>query len=156
MAGIDKVRVGNDDVYEAVGTGAIEGGNLVIPSTNATVNPGVQGIDVAGATATNVLGVAARRAEKASLQNLAATDGDGYPVTYPNPVNELTAVYRGCVVNVVYTAVAVAFGVKLKSAANGQVAAWVSGTDSPAAIVGECRVVGGMGSGGGKGLALIY
>lgn len=156
MAGANKQQTGDAQVYEAVGTGAIEGGMLVVPSTNATVNPGVQGIDVAGATALNCLGVAARRAEKASLQDLTGTDGDGYPVAYPNPVNELTTVYKNAIVKVTYTAAAVAYGVKLKTAANGQVQAWVSGTDSPAAIVGECRVVGGMSSAGGTGYALIY
>lgn len=153
MAGVNKVRVGNDDIYEA--TVVIAGGQLVVPNAGAT-NAGVQGIKVAGAGATDVLGVAAREAEPVANQNLASTDGDGYPVAYPNPVNELTAVYKGCVVPVTYTAVAVAFGKKLKAAANGAVAAWVSGTDASDLIVGECRVVGGMGSGGGTGLALIY
>lgn len=154
MAGVPKTRVGNDDVYEAVGA-AIDGGLLVVPVAGAT-NPGVQGIQAAGATALNVLGVTARRADPVGSQGLTGTDADGYPVTYTNPVNELTTVYKNAVVNVTYTAAAVGFGVKLKSAAGGQVQAWVSGTDSPAAIVGECRVVGGMGAAGGKGLALIY
>lgn len=155
MAGVSKSRLGNDDIYEA--TEVIEGGQLVVAANGAT-NPGVQGIAVAGAGALDVLGVAARRAEPVASQNLSGTDADGFPVTYVNPVNELTAVYKGCVIEVTYTAAAVGFGVKLAAAANGEVAAFsdASGAGDPAAIVGECRVVGGMGAGGGKGLALIY
>lgn len=153
MAGVNKQQTGDAQVYEA--TEVIDGGLLVIPAAGAT-HPGVQGIAKAGATALNVLGVTSRRAEPVANQNLTSTDGDGYPVVYPNPVSELVTVYKNAVVKVTYTAVAVAYGVKLKAAANGQVAAWVSGTDSPAAIIGECRVVGGMGAGGGVGYALIY
>jgi hypothetical protein len=153
MAGNVKSRIGDDDVYEA--TAIVNGGDLVIASGVAT-NAGLQGIAQAGATSAVVLGVAARRAEPVANQALTGTDGDGFPVAYPNPVNELTTVYKHCVTTVVYTAVAVAFGVKLKSAAAGQVAAWVSGTDPAGTIIGECRVVGGMGAGGGAGLAYIY
>lgn len=162
MTAIVKTRHGHDDIYEATGATAIDGGMLVVPAAGAT-NAGVQGIDIAGAAATNVLGVAARRAEKLSLQSLTGTDADGFPLTYPNPVNELTTVYKQCVVPVTYTAVAVAHGVKLQSAANGAVAAWVvqgaayaQGAGNANTIVGECRVVGGMGSAGGIGLAYIY
>lgn len=152
MAGINKVSTGDQDVYEA--TVVIAGGLLVVPAAGAT-NPGKQGIALAGATALNVLGVAARLAEPVANQNLSSTDSDGYPVTYANPVSELTTVYKHAVVPVQYTAVAVAFGAKLKAAAAGKVAAWVSGTDPADAIVGECRQVGGVGAGGGTGLALI-
>lgn len=153
MAGINKVVTGDADVYEAVAV--VDGGKLVVPAAGATL-PGKQGITTAGDAATNVLGVAARRAEPVASQNLTSTDADGYPVVYPNPVSELTTVYKNAVVNVTYTAVAVAFGVKLAAAASGNVRAWVSGTDPAHAIIGECRVVGGMSGAGGKGLALIY
>jgi len=153
MAGIVEVATGDADVYEA--TAVVNGGDLVIPSGTA-VNAGKQGIAQAGAGALNVLGVALKRAEPVANQNLTSTDGDGYPVVYPNPVSELVTVVKARKVPVVYTASAVAFGAKLKAAANGQVAAWVNGTDSAAAIIGECRVVGGMGAGGGVGLAYIY
>lgn len=156
MAGVAKVRIGHDDIYEAVGA-AIEGGVLVQAVAGAT-NPGVQGIQAASAGSTTVLGVTARRAEPVGSQNLTGTDADGFPVAYPNPVNELTAVYKGCVVEVTYTAAAVSFGQKLQAAASGEVTAFsdASGAGDPEAIVGECRVVGGMGAGGGKGLAYIY
>lgn len=152
MAGISKVRVGNDDIYEAVAV--VDGGQLVIPASGAT-NPGLQGINVAGDGADTCLGVAARRAEPVADQGLTGTDADGFPVAYPNPVNELTAVYKNAVVEVTYTAAAVGFGAKLAAAANGAVRAWAS-ADGPESIVGECRVVGGMGAAGGTGLALIY
>jgi len=152
MAGVNKNRIGHDDVYEAVAV--VEGGQLVVPAAGAT-NAGVQGITPAGAAATNVLGVAARRAEPVANQNLAATDGDGYPVAYPNPVNELTAVYKGCVVDVTYTANACGYGDKLVAAANGEVTP-AGATPDARELVGECRVVGGMGAGGGVGKAYIY
>jgi len=152
MAGVNKVSHGHDDVYEAVGV--VNGGNLVIPATGAT-NPSLQGVNVAGDAAKNVLGVASRRAEPVANQNLTGTDSDGYPVTYANPVNELVTVYKQCVTHVVYTAAAVGFGAKLAAAANGAVRAWVADDGFDAAI-GECRVVGGMGAAGGSGLAYIY
>jgi hypothetical protein len=153
MAGIVQVSSGDADVYEATTT--VDGGMLVVPGGSAT-NPGLQGIAPAGAGATNCLGVALRRAVPVGSQTTTGTTSDGYPFAAPNAINELTTVVKATKVPVVYTAVAVAFGVKLKCAANGQVAAWVSGTDAANLIVGECRVVGGMGSGGGVGLALIY
>jgi hypothetical protein len=153
MAGANKVRTGDADVYEAVDV--VNGGQLVVPKAGAT-NANVQGVTPAGDAAVNVLGVAARRAEPVADQNLSSTDGDGYPVVYPNTVNELTTVYKHAVVSVTYTAAAVGFGVKLAAAASGNVRAFVAGTDPVDSVVGECRVVGGMGSGGGAGLALIY
>lgn len=155
MTGVTKVRTGDADVYEA--TAVVEGGQLVIPGGTAT-NPGKVGVVPSTAGAANVLGVASRRAEPVANQNLASTDGDGYPVVYPNPVNELVTVYKHAVVEVTYTAAAVAYGAKLQAAASGAVTAYsdASAAGDPATIVGECRVVGGMGSGGGKGLALIY
>lgn len=153
MAGVTKVRTGEDDVYEA--TEVIEGGQLVVPATGAT-NPGKQGAAVAGDAAVNVLGVASRRAEPVADQDLESTDGDGYPVVYPNSVNELFTVYKQAVVPVQYTAAAAGYGVKLAAAAAGKVRAYVAGTDPVDSVVGECRVVGGMGAGGGTGLALIY
>lgn len=152
MTGVPKVRIGHDDTYEA--TVAIDGGVLVIPATGAT-NPGVQGIAIAGDAAKNVLGVTSRRAEPVANQNLTGTDADGYPFVNVNPVNELVTVYKRAVVKVTYTAAAVAYGVKLAAAANGAVRAWAS-ADGPDAVVGECRVVGGMSSAGGAGLAYIY
>jgi hypothetical protein len=151
MAGNNVIETGDAHVYEA--TAVVDGGMLVVPSGTAT-NPGMQGIAKAGDAAVNVLGVAARRAEPLASQSLSTTDADGYPVTYPNPVNELTTVYKHRVVRVTYTAVAVAFGVKLCAAANGQVRAWVSGTDPASAIVGESRDA--VPSSGGSYRAFIY
>lgn len=163
MAAINKTRQGNDDIYEAAGSAAISGGKLVVPHSGAT-NPGVQGIDTAGAAANNVLGVAARDAIPVGLQTTVATDADGFPIVNPDQPNELTAVWKGCVVPVTYAAgTAVAFGQKIQAAASGDVTAWAAQTATYAqadgnadTIVGECRVVGGMGTGGGVGLAYIY
>jgi hypothetical protein len=153
MAGVPRTESGDAKVYEA--TEVIDGGLIVVPAAGAT-NPGVQGIAKAGATALNTVGVTSRRAEPVANQNLTGTDGDGYPYVYPNPVSELVTVYKNAVVTVTYTAVAVAYGVRLKTAANGTVQAWVSGTDSAAAVIGECREVGGVSAAGGLGKALIY
>lgn len=154
MAGVNKVRSGDADTYEAVGA-AIPGGTLVVAVAGAT-NAGVQGIEAAGDAAQNVLGVTARLAQPTANPVDSTTDADGYPVLAVNPVNELTTVYKHAVVEVTYTAAAVGFGAKLVAAANGEVRAAVAGTDAAEAVVGECRVVGGMGAAGGKGLALIY
>lgn len=152
MAGVNKVRSGDADAYEA--TVVIDGGQLVVPAGGAT-NAGVQGIAVADAGATNVLGVSARRAEPVADQNLNSTDADGYPVLNLNTVNELTTVYKHAVVEVTYTEAIANFGEKLVAAANGAVAAFTAAGDADT-IVGECRVIGGVGAAGGKGLALIY
>jgi hypothetical protein len=152
MAGVPKTRIGHDDVYEAVGV--VHGGRLVIPEDGAT-NPGKQGVIEATDGADNVLGVASRLAQPTPEVVEASTDGDGYPALEVSPVNELVTVYKRCVLKVEYTAAAVEFGVKLAAAADGKVRAWVSG-DGPESIVGECRVVGGMGAAGGTGFAYIY
>jgi len=154
MAGINKVSHGHDDVYEAVG-GTVLGGAVVIPQAGAT-NPGKQGINTAGANSALVLGVAARLAiPVASANTSGQNNGEGYPYAYADPVNELTTVYKQAVVPVVYTAAEVGFGQKLASAANGKVQAWAN-TLTADTIIGECRVVGGMNSAGGVGLAYIY
>lgn len=152
MTGVPKTRKGDDDVYEAVAV--VREGRLVVPAAGAT-NPGKQGVTEAGAGATNVLGVSARRAEPVGNQNLTGTDADGYPYVNPNPVNELTTVYKAAVVKVTYSAAAVGFGDKLIAAANGTVAPAAAAADVRT-IVGECRVVGGMSAAGGVGFAYIY
>lgn len=154
MAGINKVSHGDDEVYEAM-TAAILGGALVVPAAGAT-NPGIQGIATAGDAAVNVIGVAAREALPVSLQTTGGTtDADGYPNLNVGQVTELTTVYSHAVVPVVYTAVAVGYGVALCSAAAGKVRAWVSGTDNAQSVIGYCRVVGGMSSAGGVGLMKV-
>lgn len=171
MAAINRVRKGQDDIYEASGVAAISGGILVVPHTGAT-NAGVQGIDVAGDGATNVLGVTARDAIPVSAQTTVATDADGFPIVNPDQPNELTAVWKGCVVPVTYaststyTSPGVAYGQKLVAAANGHVrpynftdpdaAGGLTADTDPRMIVGECRQIGGIGAAGGVGLAYIY
>lgn len=153
MTAVNVSRSGEADVYEAVDQ--VNGGQLVVAKAGAT-QPGKQGITPAGDGSRVVLGVAARRATPVALQVQNATDGDGYDNLIINPVNELTTVYKQKVVNVTYTAAAVTFGTKLAAAASGAVRAFVAGTDAADAVVGECRVVGGVGAAGGVGYALIY
>lgn len=157
MAGANKVRTGDADVYEATGDAAVSAGSLVVPSTTAATNAGLQGVDTAGDAATDVLGVAAKKAVPVTAQTTSGSTPDGFPVTYVNSATELTTVYKRAEVKVTYSAATAAFGAKLVSAADGAVRAFSSGDgDTADMIVGECRAVGGVGSGGGVGLALIY
>lgn len=158
MAGVNKNRTGDADVYEATET--IKGGQLVVPAAGAT-NSGVQGIAVAASGAANVLGVAARLAQPTPNPVTAGTDSDGYDVLAVSPVNELTTVYKHAVVDVTYAAAAVGYGDKLVADDAGGVRKYdptvsPGHEDTADMIVGECRVVGGMGAGGGTGKALIY
>jgi hypothetical protein len=154
MSAIQKVSKGDDQVYEAV-TANLAAGVLVIPSTSATVS-GLQGIVVAADAAKNVLGVSAKscvtEANRAAAEQ--GTLSDGYGFTDVSVPNATTTVFSHGVVPVTYTAVAVPYGAKLAAAAGGAVRAWIA-ADGPDAIVGHCRVVGGMSAAGGVGLAFI-
>lgn len=148
---------GNVQSFEAI-TAILLGGTLVVPSgtTGAT---GLQTIVAAGAGAHNCIGVAQSDAVPASLQ-AANTSGTsawdaGYPAIDASVPTSQVAVYTDCIVPVTYTAVAVAFGAKLKCAAAGAVAAWVSGTDAADLIIGSCAQPGGT-AGGVVALARIY
>ena len=151
MSGFNKVSHGDDQTYEAVDA-ALAGGVLVIPSTTATVNAGLQGVKVATAGALNVLGVSARSALPVANQTTSGTDSDGFPIVSPNQVSELLTVYSKGVFNLTFTAVAVAHGTRLKAAAGGAVAAFVHGTDDPSMVIGYCVQPGGVSSAGGLGL----
>jgi hypothetical protein len=155
MSAINKVAKGQDQVYEAVDAN-LAAGVVVVPSTTPTVS-GLQGIKAAGDAAKNSLGVSARscitEANRAAMET--GDTGYGYPFVDASVPNATTAVYKAAVVPVTFTAAAVAFGVKLAAAANGAVRAWAS-ADGADAIIGECRVVGGMSAAGGVGLAYIY
>lgn len=153
MAAITPRTSGDADVYEAVDAN-LAAGVLVIPSTTATES-GLQGVKVATAGRNDVLGVSARSAVTAANRAAAEIGTDqGYPLTDASVPNATLTVYRRKVVPVTFTAVAVAYGVKLKSAAAGAVAAWVGGTDNADLIIGESRSV--ISSAGGLGLAYIY
>lgn len=154
MSAITKVSHGDDQVYEAVDAN-LAAGVVVIPSTTTT-DSGLQGIKVAGNTAKNVVGVSAKSCITAANQAAAqaGTGSDGYPFVDVAAPSELTTVYSHAVVPVTYTAAAVAYGAKLAAAASGAVRAWVTADDADA-IIGHCRVVGGMSSAGGVGLAFI-
>lgn len=174
MASLNRHSTGNADVYEAVGAAAIEAGLLVVPSAAvAPSHPELQGIDVAGDNAKNVLGVTQHRSAKVALQNNGSTtDGEGFPNLAVSQVTETTTVLKGVVCAVTYADTStysvpgVAFGAKLVSAAGGKVRPFnVADPDSGGslvadtdyrAIVGECRQIGGVGGAGGVALALIY
>lgn len=156
MANSINPRVDGDALtYEAVDAN-LAAGLLVIPSTTATES-GLQGIKAGTDAAKTVLGVSARSAVTAANRAAQETgnETDGYPFADVSIPNATLTVYRRKVVPVTYTAVAVGFGAKLAAAAAGAVRAWVSG-DGADAIIGECRVVGGISSAGGVGYAYIY
>lgn len=155
MGAIAKVARGDDQVYEAVDAN-LAAGVLVIPSTTATFS-GLQGVAVAGATALNVLGVSSRSAVTHANQAaaLVGTGSDGYPFADTAIPDSTLTVYSRGLVPLTFTTVAVAYGVRLKAAAGGAVAAWVSGTDSAAAIIGYCAQPGGVSSAGGTGLVKL-
>lgn len=157
MASVVKRTDGTDQMYEAVDANLV-GGVLVIPSVTATES-GLQGVAVAGAGALNCLGVASKDCVTAA-NRVALTSGTGpapgnYPVADATVPTATLAVYNQAILLVTYTAVAVAYGVRLKAAAGGAVAAWVSGTDSAAAVVGWCAQPGGVSAAGGVKLARI-
>jgi hypothetical protein len=157
MAGVVRRKTGAQ-VLECVDAN-LAGGTVVIPSTTATTQPGTQGMKAATDAAQNVLGVCINdcvtAANQAALQ---------YP-TGPAPMSAVSidltipdvtsTVEDNGEFDVQYTAAAVAYGAKLCAAAGGKVRAWVSGTDSPAAIIGHCTQVGGVSSAGGTGRAFI-
>lgn len=159
MPGVAKIRSGDQDVtYEAVDAN-VAGGQLVVPSTTTTES-GCQGATPAGANATNVLGVASADAvTKANRDALttSTTGGPGaYPLTDVSVPPATFTVYEHAETLVNYLAgTAVPYNAPIKAAAVGQVTLWVAGTDAPERAVGRCRVIGGMGTGGGAGHALI-
>jgi hypothetical protein len=149
---INKISRGDDEVYEAI-VATLQPGVLIVPSNAvATTDSSLQGVVVAGDAALNCIGVSSHLAVPNALQ-LAMQSGtdpvDGYPFVYSDgPGYEVTA-YSHAILPMTYTASAVAFGAKLCAAVNGAVRAWVSGTDSPAAIVGYCTQPGGVPAAGG-------
>lgn len=118
----------------------VTGGQLVVADASpaATVSP-------AGAGSALVLGVAGNDA--APIPNQASstdTNAGGAPLVDISVLSDYTAVYSsGYDMHVTYAAVCT-FGALLKSAASGQVAPWVSGTDAAGLIVGRCTQPGGV------------
>lgn len=129
-------------LVEAVGTVDAE---LNLPNVKAATDASVK-----------VLGVALKDTLVGTISGDATTDTYGFPILDVSVPERTTTVERGGVYPVTYTAAAVLFGVKLCTAANGKVRAWVSGTDTPASIIGECAEPAGVSSSGGVAKALIY
>jgi hypothetical protein len=117
----------------------IVGGQLVIPDATNKFN-----VNVAGAAATNCIGVAIEDAAPAG------TD----PTTDVAAREVITPVAYGVQVPVTYAAIS-ATGDRLKCAANGQVTPMVLGTDAPHLCVGTNTDPSGSVGAGAVGLALI-
>lgn len=151
MSGLVKNNV-EDLTYEAVDANLV-GGNLVIPSTTATVS-GLQGMKVAGDGAANCLGAVNKdcvtEANRAALETGSGPAPGNFPFADASVPGATAAVYNRGVYKLQYTAVAVAYGARLACAAAGKVRAWVSG-DGAAAIIGWCAEPGGVSSAGGTG-----
>lgn len=150
-------KAGNLQTFEAI-TAIILGGQLMVPS-GTTGASGLQTVIVAGLGATNCVGAAQSDAVPASLQSANVTGSSawdsGYPQIDTSVADPTVVAYQDCVVPLTYTAVAVAFGAKLKCAASGAVAAWVSGTDAANLIIGSCAQPGGT-AGGVVALVRLY
>lgn len=154
MAGTNKFSHGDDEVYEAVDA-RILSGSLVVPSTTPATNPGLQGVKTADDGDIDVIGVASHQALPVDDQQNTGTDADGYPFVNATGVPEETlTVYSHGVFAVRYVAAAVPYGAPLAAAAAGAVRA-LTDTDDPRALIGFCRVVGGMSAAGGLGHAKI-
>lgn len=126
MSGVNPVLFEGPDTMTV--NVAVTGGQLVMPDTGGRIKP-------ATANSTTVLGVALE---------------DGAPASSQTALNlsiartEVAVAYGDVDVRVTYAANA-AWGVKLKSAANGQVTPFVSGTDvDPALVVGVCTEPAGV------------
>jgi len=129
----------------------VTGGSLVVADGG-----GATTISTAGAAAINVLGVAVDDASPI-ISQAGNTTGYGSPLLDISVLRDYTAVVSGGVdIHVTYAAAAT-FGVLLKTAANGQVTPWVSGTDTlPATIVGRCTQPGGVLAGATVARARIF
>lgn len=144
-----------DITYEVVDAN-LKGGVLVIPSTTATSDPSLQGVKVATDAAVNVVGIlgtdCVTAANQAAAQSFTGSDPGDYAFTDVSVPGPTSVVYDHGFFPMTYTAVAVAYGIKLCAAASGAVRAWVSGTDPASSIIGWCAQPGGVGSGGGVAL----
>lgn len=155
VTAIQRRSNGEDDVYEVVDAN-LAAGVVVIPSTTPTSDPSLQGIAAAGDKALNVLGVTQKFCVTAANQAAAAagTDADSFPFVNAAIPTAQTAVFSHGIVPVTYAAGAVAFGVRLCSAVNGTVRAWVSGSDAEESVIAYCAQPGGT-AGGGVALAKL-
>lgn len=123
---------------------AVTGGQLVEVVAGGVIQP-------ASAGSATVVGVATKNAR--GTYNPYGTTGEGDFLMDASGVGNQVAVERGYF-KVTFSA-NTTVGAKLKAAANGQVAPWVSGTDGAEKIVGECAEAAGV-TAAGVGLARIY
>jgi hypothetical protein len=127
----------------------VKGGTLVVADGSSAST-----VSTAGAGAANVLGVAGNDAAPQADQT-GNTTGYGDPLLDVSVLPDYVAVYHGVDIRVTYAAAAT-FGAMLKSAANGQVTPWVSGTDAAGLIVGRCTQPGGVSAGATIARARIF
>lgn len=107
---------------------AITGGMVVEPDgTTGKIKPAAAGSAVA-------LGVAADDAAPTSAQT---------SLNYGTARPDVAVYHAPCETRCTYAANTV-FGAKVKTAANGQVTPWVSGTDASALVVGICTEPAGV------------
>jgi len=136
MSGINP-RFGSGPITFDVAA-AVTGGQLVIPDGTDNTK-----INVAGAAAANVIGVALSDAAPAGTD--AATDVAARPT-------QVAVALEGAF-NLTYAADAV-FGDRLKAAASGQVEPMTLGSDADHLCIGTCLEAGGVTS-GDKGLTWL-
>lgn len=131
-------------VYQTTGPArtvveTIKGGQLVEARAAGKVG-------VAGADSVVVLGVATKDATPASTNQNGTDAVTGLAITNLSPVlSTLTVACEGFW-NLKATG-AIAFGERVKAAANGTVAKWVVADDDADMIVGRCEAAGGIANG---------
>lgn len=149
MAGVVRIRtVDAAQTFPVIASTTVRGGQLVEATTG--------GVRPASAGSLAVLGVAQKDGFGAGAITADTTSDSGQPLVDLSGPNPDTVTAEKGEFKVTYAAgTNVAFGDKLKAAANGTVTLWVAGTDGAHLIVGTCRVVAGV-TGGTVGLARIH
>lgn len=112
---------------------AVAGGQLVAPGTAG--NAGLVGPAAAGIG--NCLGVATTDGMPVGTATTGTTV-DGFPSLNTAVVDENVAVARHGVYKLLVAAAGFVLGDHVKTAANGTVQKWISGTDAPDLKIGQC------------------
>lgn len=136
MSAIVMVKKTGPATYVPADDAVVLGGQLVVPSGTAGR------IAVAGANAVTVLGIAVTDGK--APEDITTTPQSGV-LDAAQLAAYVTVAYGGIEVDGVKYAANATFGQKLKSAANGAVTPFVSGTDTdPALVIGICSQLGGV------------
>lgn len=132
-------KLSGDGPVTMTALGTIDGGQLVAYAAG--------GVNVSGAASELVAGVALAPAKLNGGSPASTTGGVLDATILPGEV-AVVPLNSGATVTGVTYAAAATHGQRLKSAANGQVTPWVTGTDAVSLIVGRCAEPAGVGAAG--------